>query len=204
MPVQLVVSFIESVERKTFQFPEEKATFASRRLWANPPTGMAAAIAHSMRILSFECICSLFSKSFLSATIPLICHCQRGRQARNTGVAETLVLLDRIARLDVFVQRNRIEASIGARLREERARLDLTQAELGKLGGAGRKSIIRFEAGERAPDADFLRRVAKAGADVSYIVTGRHTALDEDAIKVGDWDASGVAETVNCANFLPR
>jgi transcriptional regulator with XRE-family HTH domain len=76
-----------------------------------------------------------------------------------------------------------MDTAIGVRFREERVRLDLTQIQFGKIGGAGRQSIIRFESGERAPDAEFLRRVAKAGADILYIVTGRRTALDDDAIR---------------------
>ena len=76
-----------------------------------------------------------------------------------------------------------MDASIGVRFREEPVRLGLTQSQFGKVGGAGRQSVIRFESGARAPDAEFLRRMAKAGADILYVVTGRRPAADEPAIR---------------------
>jgi transcriptional regulator with XRE-family HTH domain len=62
--------------------------------------------------------------------------------------------------------------TIGGRLRLERERLGLSQEEFAKAGGVGRQSQVRFESGERSPDADYLAGIAKAGADVLYIVTG--------------------------------
>jgi len=60
--------------------------------------------------------------------------------------------------------------TIGARLREERERLGLSQPAFSR----GRKgSQIRYEKGERNPDTEYLSHVADAGADVQYIVTGR-------------------------------
>lgn len=63
--------------------------------------------------------------------------------------------------------------TIGSRLRLERERLGLTQDELAKAGGVGRQSQFRFESGQRSPDADYLAAVAKVGADVLFIVTGK-------------------------------
>lgn len=63
--------------------------------------------------------------------------------------------------------------SIGERLKEERERLGLSQPAL--IQGHPR-SQVRYEKGERSPDANYLARVAEAGADVSYIVTGKRTA----------------------------
>lgn len=61
-------------------------------------------------------------------------------------------------------------ASIGGRIREERERLGLSQAAF--IGG-DKSSQIRYEKGERSPDAEYLSRVADSGADVQYIVTGK-------------------------------
>lgn len=63
--------------------------------------------------------------------------------------------------------------SIGERLKEERERLGLSQPAL--IQGHPR-SQVRYEKGERSPDATYLARVADAGADVGYIVTGKRTA----------------------------
>jgi len=71
----------------------------------------------------------------------------------------------------------------GHRLREERLRLGSSQDEFASLAGQSRKSLIRYEAEERAPDAPFLEAIASHGADVLYILTGRREqpALDDIA-----------------------
>jgi len=62
--------------------------------------------------------------------------------------------------------------SIGSRLKEERERLGLSQPAFGELGGVQKRAQINYESGERFPDAAYLAAIAKAGADVRYIVTG--------------------------------
>ncbi len=61
---------------------------------------------------------------------------------------------------------------IGTRLREERERLGMTQEGFGQAGGVLKRALIRYEKGERMPDATFLAAIAAAGADVLYILTG--------------------------------
>lgn len=58
------------------------------------------------------------------------------------------------------------------RLRKERQRLRFSQAEFAALGGIQRRAQVHYEAGEREPDAGYLASIAKAGADVQYILTG--------------------------------
>lgn len=66
---------------------------------------------------------------------------------------------------------------IGARLREERERLGFNQTNFSALGKAAKRAQVRYEAGERSPDLEYLAGVAEAGVDVLYIVTGdRKTA----------------------------
>lgn len=65
--------------------------------------------------------------------------------------------------------------SIGMRLREERQRLDVNQTQLGECGGVTKKTQKLYEAGERFPDATYLAAIAKAGADIQYIVIGVHS-----------------------------
>ena len=62
---------------------------------------------------------------------------------------------------------------IGARLREERERLEMTQEAFGRIGGVLKRALIRYEKNERMPDAAFLAAIAAAGADVLYILTGQ-------------------------------
>lgn len=65
--------------------------------------------------------------------------------------------------------------SIGSRLRSERERLGYRQPDFAALAGQSKQSQIRYEAGERSPDGDYLAAIAAAGADVLYIITGRLT-----------------------------
>lgn len=64
---------------------------------------------------------------------------------------------------------------VGARLREERERLGLSQADFAAIGDASKRTQIQWEKGAAAPNAEFLALVAQAGVDVLYVVTGHHT-----------------------------
>ncbi len=57
------------------------------------------------------------------------------------------------------------------RLREERKRLGLNQAEMAGIAGVGRQAQVSYENGERSPNADYLQAIAAAGVDVQYLVT---------------------------------
>lgn len=61
----------------------------------------------------------------------------------------------------------------GKRLRAERERLGMSQTDFGEVGGVRKLAQIKYEKGERIPDAEYLARVAGAGADVLYILTGQ-------------------------------
>lgn len=63
--------------------------------------------------------------------------------------------------------------SIGARLREEREALQLSQEAFGTIAGVTKKSQINYEKNERSPDSNYLAAIAAAGADVLYILTGQ-------------------------------
>ncbi|AZY53276.1 helix-turn-helix domain-containing protein [Bordetella avium] len=82
--------------------------------------------------------------------------------------------------------------SIGDRLREERTRLDRNQDEFAEIGGVQRRAQSNYERGERWPDADYLSRVAEAGVDVLYVVTGRRevsVSVDLEVKRMADaWE----------------
>jgi len=75
---------------------------------------------------------------------------------------------------------------IGERLREERTRLGLSQTALGAIGGVLKQAQIKYEKGERMPDAAYLEAAAKMGADVQYIITGQRStaalSIDEEEL----------------------
>ena len=58
------------------------------------------------------------------------------------------------------------------RLKEERLRLKLSQAEFGEIGGVKKDAQLKYEAGTRYPDGRYYQAIAAAGADVQYILTG--------------------------------
>jgi transcriptional regulator with XRE-family HTH domain len=72
-----------------------------------------------------------------------------------------------------------------ARLKQERRRLGLNQAELANAGGVQKHAQLNYEKGLRYPDASYLAGIAEVGADVLYLLTGRASdpstlALDRD------------------------
>lgn len=64
-------------------------------------------------------------------------------------------------------------SSIGDRLKEERQQLGKSQTEFGEIAGVLKQAQLKYEKGERFPDAAYLAAIADAGADVRYIVTGQ-------------------------------
>ena len=72
-----------------------------------------------------------------------------------------------------------INICIGARLREVREALELSQTEFAQIAeragvpGATRQSQAKYEKGLATPGAAYLAAIAAAGADVLYILTGQ-------------------------------
>jgi len=62
--------------------------------------------------------------------------------------------------------------SIGDRIREERERLSLSQADFAKAAGVHRRSQTNYELGKRSPDADYLAAIGGIGVDVFYVTMG--------------------------------
>jgi len=77
-----------------------------------------------------------------------------------------------------------MRSAIGIRLREERERLELTQAAFAELGGASKRSQIEWEKGAATPNAEFLAFVAEHGVDVLYVLTGARQQTDQAGRKL--------------------
>lgn len=73
--------------------------------------------------------------------------------------------------------------SFGARLKEERRRLGFKQAEFAARVGADMQKQSLYETNRRTLRAPYLSRIAEAGVDVIYVLTGRRSegSLDEAA-----------------------
>lgn len=75
-----------------------------------------------------------------------------------------------------------MEINIGARLREERERLGLSQLAMGEIGGVKKLAQLKYEQNESSPSGTYFAAIAKMGADVQYIITGMRAtaALSSD------------------------
>lgn len=67
---------------------------------------------------------------------------------------------------------NDIFVGLGERLRHERVRTSLTQADFGRLGDASEQTQMRYETGKQSPKIDYLFKLVKHGVDIGFIVTG--------------------------------
>lgn len=70
--------------------------------------------------------------------------------------------------------KNYDQSSIGGRLRAERERINMTQAEMATIAGLTKQAQINYESNKRSPDLVYLSKLAEsAPIDVSFIVTGK-------------------------------
>lgn len=65
----------------------------------------------------------------------------------------------------------------GKSLKAERLRLGLNQTALAEVGGVSKATQVAYEAGSTRPDAEYLSRVADAGVDATWVLTGRRAPL---------------------------
>jgi len=63
----------------------------------------------------------------------------------------------------------------GKRLKQERDRLGLSQAEFAQKVGVHRNTQVRYEGGTREPDADYLSRLNEIGVDTGFLFFGQKT-----------------------------
>lgn len=78
--------------------------------------------------------------------------------------------------------------TIGARLKQERRRLRLSQSAFAEIASASRRTAIGWEQDASSPNATALSAFAEVGVDVLYVVTGQRcsgagvTALKAEAV----------------------
>ena len=83
-----------------------------------------------------------------------------------------------VCKIGSYIQRS----GIGARLRQERERLGLSQKVFGEIGGVEANAQGKYESGGRAPKADYLSRVAERGVDILFVLTGSPTPIQLDQL----------------------
>lgn len=62
--------------------------------------------------------------------------------------------------------------TVGIRLREERERLSLSQAEFAEKTGISRVTLGRYETGKRNPDTAYLSTLKGIGVDLDWVIFG--------------------------------
>ncbi|MBX8588638.1 helix-turn-helix domain-containing protein [Pseudomonas cichorii] len=72
--------------------------------------------------------------------------------------------------------------TIAARLKRERKRLALTQAEVSERCGVSRETWCRYEQGNLLPGIEVLQAFLKAGGDVHLVLSGEPSA--EEALLI--------------------
>lgn len=110
---------------------------------------------------------------------------QVGRHVAVMLVEQKITQLGRLYSRKLLIARKmeeEIRSLIGARLREERERLDFSQDAFAKLGQVSMRAEQDWERGVSAPKADFLAVAATHGVDVLYVLTGQKTPLSADVL----------------------
>lgn len=65
--------------------------------------------------------------------------------------------------------------SLGARLKEERERLGMSQPTFAAIAGTTKQTLFSWESGKTAPDGFQIAAFAGAGVDVLYVLTGQRS-----------------------------
>lgn len=87
--------------------------------------------------------------------------------------------------------------NIGARLREARKRLGLSQDELAERLGISRRTVINYEAEANPVLLEYLDQLAQLGADLQYVLFNNPTQGPGQTL-----DASALEESLDWADTL--
>jgi len=97
-----------------------------------------------------------------------------------------------------------IPPGLGERLKEERKRLKMSQAQLAEAGGIQRLAQLQYEAETTAPTTRYLSSIAAAGVDLSYLILGVRFGegglTPEQALRVEDMAFEWIQK---CADIQP-
>ncbi|MDO9422131.1 MAG: helix-turn-helix transcriptional regulator [Herminiimonas sp.] len=74
-----------------------------------------------------------------------------------------------------------IPLGFGIRLKEERKRLGLNQAEFAQIGGVGRLAQLQYESEATAPTTRYLSAIGAIGVDLVYLVA--NIRLEADGLR---------------------
>jgi transcriptional regulator with XRE-family HTH domain len=81
-----------------------------------------------------------------------------------------------------------MDAALGARLKDERKRLLLTQQNFGGIGGVEANAQAMYEKGVRSPKTDYLGAIWRIGVDIRYVLTAERYRLALGDLTVQETD----------------
>ena len=95
-------------------------------------------------------------------------------------------------------------SNFSERLKAERKRIGLNQADLGAVGGVSKGAQLNYESGERSPTAEYLQAIAGAGIDVGYLLTGFRTppTTQDDSASYRNMSGDAPAPADNTDEFF--
>lgn len=94
--------------------------------------------------------------------------------------------------------------SVGKRLKEERNRLGLSQTAMAvACGAAGKRTQIMFEQDDHVPNGTYFIAADEIGVDVTYVLVGRRSLLDEADTELLDaWRGASLSARAAAMNLL--
>jgi transcriptional regulator with XRE-family HTH domain len=97
-----------------------------------------------------------------------------------------------------------IPPGFGQRLKEERKRLNMSQADFAEIAGCQRLAQLQYESEATAPTTRYLSAIGAAGVDLSYLILGlrfgQGILTPEQALNVEDKTFEWIEQ---CAQRLP-
>ncbi len=89
--------------------------------------------------------------------------------------------------------------SIASRLREERQRFCTSQLELASIGNVTPQTQRKYENGERHPNTAYLVRIANAGIDIQYVITGERIGSTTPS----EYSLAAIQQDANTLKAMP-
>ena len=90
--------------------------------------------------------------------------------------------------------------TIGTRLREERERIGITQADCSERGGVSKRSQLLYEQDRADFGVAYMTKLSESGFDINYIVTGNRA--DTIVARVFENSDSDLVNQINL--LLPK
>ncbi|MCD5993555.1 helix-turn-helix transcriptional regulator [Pseudomonas sp. CDFA 602] len=74
----------------------------------------------------------------------------------------------------------------GARLREERCAMGLSQQKFAEIGGVEANAQAKYEHGKRTPRSTYLVALGEKGVDIFYLLSGTRLPVGLDSLSPGE------------------